>query len=717
VGAGNILSLLFEINADPSRAQAAIEKFKASSLAELGSFQSGAQSAFGSIVGPAGIAVGAITGISTALFEMAQHAAEVAHEIGKASEVTGISEKALSGLRVISGETRESFETLSASLGRAGRNITVGLADPSSQAGKILKALFTEAQVQSLQLIPVEQRIQTVVKRIFELNDEGERNLALSAFLGRGWQTNIETLKILGDQGYAPAIQKAKALGQLYGPEERRKAEEFDKAWADMKLTFSAVALEVGTKLIPVLTELLRLTTGGKETILTYYGALAAGGPILGTNAVLVLKAKDAIVGKNMAEVSAAAIDAQFRESTRAVADQVMASLKPHTSLIDALKGQKKAKEDDLWQTERLISALREYTGVSRSLQVQLDSGTSPALRRYLDVEQKLADLALKLDVSMLRHQNLTLYQKQLTDELANAHVRLTDRLQTEARFNDVLAGQIPKLTAAERARLPLIYDETNALARILQNSRAVVDEMMLGELPARQRINIQIDRQIAAADREIQKYRERAAVGEISLAQLEAAETQYTAATESLSIQRQQALEDETVSQIDATVRQAAGLLQVLGYRKAAAIVEAVWETAQGFAALATFNFWGAAQHFLAAATYAVIAGQSTKSPAFNASVSAAVTGGGGAATGAAGGAPPTVAPGGAQVMGAGSVSAAPQGVAPPEPSIVIHVHGDYLATPQSAAMLAGILTDAVRRQDVILQASHTLRAAPAVR
>lgn len=717
MGAGNILSLLFEINADPTNAQDAIRKFRDSSLANLGSFGAGVQGALGSVVGPASIALGAITGVSAALFEMAQQAAEVAHQIGKASEVTGISGKALSGLRVISGETHESFETLSASLGRAGRNITIGLVNPSSQAGQILKALFTEAQVQSLQLVPVEQRIQTVVKRIFELNDEGERNLALSAFLGRGWQTNIETLKILGDQGYAPAIQKAKALGQLYGPEEVRKAEAFDAAWADMKLTFSSVALEIGTKVIPAFTELFRFTTGGKETILSYYGALAAGGPILGTNAILVLKAKDAIVGKNMAEVSATAVDAQFRESTRAVADQVMASLKPHTSLIDALKGQKKAKEDDLWQTDRLISALREYTGVSRSLQVQLDSGTSPALRRYLEVEQKLADLALKLDVSMLRRQNLLLYQKQVTEELANAHIRLADRLQTEARFNDVLARQIPVLTEEERRRLPLIYDETNALARMLQNSRAVVDEMMLGELPARQRINIMIDRQIAAADREIAKYRELALTHQITRAEMEAAEVQYTAAVESLQQQREEAQDEETMNQINAVVMQGVALLQVLGYRKAAAIVEAVWETAQGFAALATGNFWSAAQHFLAAATYGVIAGQSSKSPSFNASVSSAM--GGGAATGAAGGAPPQLAPGAASAAAREAAQQGQQGttIIIQDGGSLVGVQGDFLSMPQTIDQLASHLTKAVEQRDVRLLSSGTMRSAPAVR
>lgn len=721
MGAGNVLGLLFEINADPSNAQAAIDRFKASSAASMTSFSSITSSALNAITGPTAIAIGGITALGTALFAASKKAAEMGSQIYEASEKTGISAEKLSGLRINSKLLGESFDSLTLSLGRAGKNIAEGLGDASSKAGKdLLGLLGSQKAVMEFGLMPMEDRVASLTKRIFEQTDVGERNRLLMEFFGRGALQNISTLQKLAEEGYDPAIARAKQFGQFFTGESAAQMRQYVVELESAKAQIEGLAITIGGKAAPAFTKLLGLLAGNANMAAEFrfeLKLLEIGLKAQATSLFNFFGIYEKFLEEHAADAQAVE-DQRVRAMTRFLAD-MDAFAKAVKGATGAYEGHTKAAKESTWQIEALLSAIKQFTGISRSLQVQLDSGTSPALRRYLEVEEKLAELTLKLDVSMLRRQNLTLYQKQVTEELANAHVKLTDRLQAETKFNDVLAGQIPKLTAAERARLPLIYDETNALARILQNSRAVVDEMMLGELPARQRINIQIDRQIAAADREIAKYRERAAVGQISLAQLEAAETQYTAATESLSLQRQQALEDETVSQIDATVRQAAGLLQVLGYRKAAAIVEAVWETAQGFAALATFNFWGAAQHFLAAATYAVIAGQSTKSPAFNASVSGAVIGGGGGVASAG-----TVAGGPAPVMGAGSV-VQPKN-APPEPSVVIHiadggallkVDGDYLALPQAQDKLLGYLNQAVNTRDAILVSSHSKRPPPAGR
>jgi hypothetical protein len=50
-------------------------------------------------------------------------------------------------------------------------------------------------------MIPLDDAMQKVMARIFAMNDVGARNLALQSLLGRGWQTNVETLKMLAEQG------------------------------------------------------------------------------------------------------------------------------------------------------------------------------------------------------------------------------------------------------------------------------------------------------------------------------------------------------------------------------------------------------------------------------------------------------------------------------------------------------------------------------------
>ncbi len=54
-----------------------------------------------------------------------------------------------------------------------------------------------------------------------------------------------------------------------------------------------------------------------------------------------------------------------------------------------------------------------------------------------------------------------------------------------------------------------------------------------------------------------------------------------------------------------------ASRVLALVGHRKAAAIIEAIWQTAEGLASLADHDFWAAAQHFASAAEYGILAGR----------------------------------------------------------------------------------------------------------
>jgi ABC-type transporter Mla subunit MlaD len=258
--ADSLLGLLFEINADPSKAKEALESFQGKvegvTAAAGGSF-SGLGSLINGALGSFSLYSGSIAAVGGALFEVADRAAAAGEKIHHAGEVTGLSAAALSGLRVESKHTGESFDTLTQSLGRAGRNIELALADPTAETSQILiKAAGGAKQFAELGLLPMEDRIQSLLGRIFALNDQGERELALSLLLGRGWQTNIETLKELGEKGYAPLIQQAKDLHEFYDAKRTEEAHQFDLAWNDLKATFSGISEEIGSSLVPSFTNL-----------------------------------------------------------------------------------------------------------------------------------------------------------------------------------------------------------------------------------------------------------------------------------------------------------------------------------------------------------------------------------------------------------------------------------------------------------------------------
>jgi hypothetical protein len=227
-----------------------------------------------------------------------------------------------------------------------------------------------------------------------------------------------------------------------------------------------------------------------------------------------------------------------------------------------------------------------------------------------------------------------------------------------------------------------------SSLVRQWQNTRALVDEWNDRELPARRQIEIQIQRQANAAKLEIDAVRQEYETGKITLAQMEADWTAYTQLMETLAQRRVQALLQEELAQERATIQAGVSLLQTIGFRRAAAIVEAVWETAQGFAALGRQQYWEAAQHFMSAAEYGIVAGR--------ASTTATVV-----ATGAGAGA----------TTAAASAAASSGPAAQQQPTVQIIIQGPIYGGPAGLDELARKLSEAVRERDVNLTAYTVVR------
>ena len=282
------LGLLFEIAADASKAETGLKKFTSSLDQSLG-LAKGSVKAYSEIldlhfgfaegtilktaramayVGQGVQAAakdlvylgGAAAGVTTIAVLLAKRWSDAGTAIYEAHEKTGLAAEKLSGLRVAAMRNRESFETLAVTLARMEKNLSVGLANPASEAGKVLHALFgTTKQLNDLALLPVDAQIAKVTQRIYGLNNIGERNAALTALMGRGWMQVNSTMGDLGEKGYDPLIAKAKLLNQFFDAEAAARARQFGFELAQMKIQVEALALGVGQKLVPVLSQLIFL--------------------------------------------------------------------------------------------------------------------------------------------------------------------------------------------------------------------------------------------------------------------------------------------------------------------------------------------------------------------------------------------------------------------------------------------------------------------------
>jgi hypothetical protein len=262
MASGNVIGLLMEIGADPSKAESAMARLDAASVASSAKVSSVWTGAMNAITGPAGIALGLFTGLGGAAVTMANKWAAAGNEIFEASEKTGMSAQALSGVMALAKETGHSFEGLSTTFARASRNIA-----QAADIGKgALISLFSQAELQALRLKPVDEQMQTVLHRIFALTDQGERNRQLQALLGRAWMENVSVLKMLANEGYGPAIEQAKRLSVFFDEKAARQAHEYQMEMRTLAAQISGLALVVGREAVPALERLAGILSAKVET-------------------------------------------------------------------------------------------------------------------------------------------------------------------------------------------------------------------------------------------------------------------------------------------------------------------------------------------------------------------------------------------------------------------------------------------------------------------
>lgn len=303
MGFGDVLGLAFEITADPEHAVAAMELFQEQVAESLGvstkNFKQFQDATVAAAKDLAMIGAG-VAGVATGMLALAEHAAEVGNEIYEAGEKTGMSAVHLSAINALAKETGGSFDALTVALARAGVNLQNALIEPGELTAKVLAKVMGGAQnLANLGLQPMDDRIQTVLHHIFALNDAGEREQALQALMGRGWQQNVEVLKMLAEQGYAPAIEKAKEFGVFFDTKSAADAHTFTVEVHTLKSELSGLGLTLGRDLIPWFSEWLA-SAHAMGTELKVLGlraaetALAVAGPLgLGPARVLEKKATE----------------------------------------------------------------------------------------------------------------------------------------------------------------------------------------------------------------------------------------------------------------------------------------------------------------------------------------------------------------------------------------------------------------------------------------
>jgi hypothetical protein len=666
------LGLLFEIGADPSKAQAALAKFSAALDRDLGlatgstqKFAAGALAAGKDLLYLGGVAAGVAAGA----LALANRWAEAGSAIFEASEKTGLSAASLSGLRTTAKLLNEDFGAVTVTLGRMGRNIEAGLRAPSSEAGKALQGLFKSSdELQKLGLLPLDQRIAEVTKRIFTLNSVSQQNLELQALTGRGYNEVRSTLQELGKGGYDPLIAKAKALGQFFDAEAAERARKFNIQMKELQGTFEALSLSIGQRLVPAMSQLVLLTEiklqqGLGKTLVQALRDAAAG-------ALWFAAALDPMITKTDAwkdEVDKLALSiAGGKGEIQAMTDAlvgfqnlVAAAVKGTGELGNAQD--KAAKATRIWTTD--VSALAE-------IYRQLLRAEDPVVR----IQEEYLQTLLRIAAAAGPNYNATLLEKMA---LERRDREILDALADSQReVNRLLTQRIPAPPPLPASLLvPPDFDEGRRRLVLGLND---IDEAFKATI---MRLNVEFPHATSFAAQRL---------GEMGLTFQGTAQRMSEAMGQGIAtaILYGRSVGEALRLALKAAVASLAG----------EALVRAIYSTALGFYLLAIQDYRGAALAFKSAALFGAVGGVAAGVAAAIPGASSGVVG----ATGAsAGGAAATAAP------------------APPEErksSVQIIFQGPVYGGQAGIDELTRAISQAVIERDVNLTA-YTVVRQPATR
>lgn len=97
--------------------------------------------------------------------------------------------------------------------------------------------------------------LRDTLKTLLQYKEGSDRNIMSQELLGRGWSQVAHLLK-MNDEAMKQAAEDAKILNMILGEDGKEKAEQLEKSLNYLKLTFEALAINIGTRLMPLLQEL-----------------------------------------------------------------------------------------------------------------------------------------------------------------------------------------------------------------------------------------------------------------------------------------------------------------------------------------------------------------------------------------------------------------------------------------------------------------------------
>ena len=427
-------------------AKSAFGNFKASvanAEGAMGKFRAGASSALDIVKANAGtFALGAGTALATFGVKAVGAFQDLALGAGKFADATGLAVEDASRWIEVAGDIGIEAGTIETAMGKMNKVLGTSPA--------LFKELGVEVKRTSTGAVDANQTFLNVIDRLNGIKDPAERAKVASQLLGKGWQSMAELI----GQGSEKLTQSLKSVddSKIIDSKKLADARAFRASLDDLKDASEGFAISLGSGLIPVLVETLKLMSDflgffkeGAYGVTYYANQLTDLAGLTSSdwiNAVVAEgKALDA-VNKVRRDGNQAMIDAYNETHNLTYAEE------EHTAAVWELT--------DAWQT--LLGTL-DVNRAFRNAKADLDAMNKAAIEAFGDPTK--FDAYKNQQDQVIQNFAKILEQLQATDEEQNRIKFLVDTapleyaLEALNRLNLARTGQIqttPLTLAGRRA-------------------------------------------------------------------------------------------------------------------------------------------------------------------------------------------------------------------------------------------------------------------------
>ena len=186
---------------------------------------------------------------ANALKQMTLGSIDIAAEIGRAAQKTGLTTETLSGLRLAAEDSNVEFASLSTGLARFGKNVFEA-ATGNKALKETLDSLGIKVRDTTGHLRPMGDLVSQLADRFSRMADGPEKDAAAIKLLGRSGQELIPVLN-LGAKGLADFSKEAEEYGLIVNGITAKEAIQFNANLKDLRNLLVAVGIAVGEKLLP----------------------------------------------------------------------------------------------------------------------------------------------------------------------------------------------------------------------------------------------------------------------------------------------------------------------------------------------------------------------------------------------------------------------------------------------------------------------------------